>query len=303
MEIVLSAPRGFCAGVVRAIDIVERCLDEFGPPIYVRREIVHNPYVVRDLRDKGAVFVEEVDDVPFGATVIFSAHGVAPSVRSAAEERDLKVIDATCPLVTKVHLEALKAATEGHTIILVGHRGHDEAIGTMGEAPTRTLLVETAEEAAVVQVPDPQKVMVLTQTTLSVDDTAEIIDLLKERFPALVTSKTDDICYATSNRQRALKSITDDVQLVLVIGAENSSNCNRLRELAEDAGLPAYLVNGPGDIQESWLTGIDRVGVTSGASTPEWLVQSVIKSLGPRAIRTVSIAEENVTFGLPRGLR
>ncbi|MBI4338387.1 MAG: 4-hydroxy-3-methylbut-2-enyl diphosphate reductase [Chloroflexi bacterium] len=303
MEVLLSEPRGFCAGVVRAIDIVELCLQHFGPPIYIRHEIVHNPHVVNELRQKGVVFVNEIDDVPPGQTVVFSAHGVAPSVRAAAKARGLQVIDATCPLVTKVHLEALRAAQNGHTVILVGHRGHDEVIGTMGEVPGRAILVETAEEAATVDVPDPGRVTVLTQTTLSVDDTAEILRVLRRRFPALGTSQKDDICYATSNRQRALKAMARDVELVLVIGAENSSNCNRLRELATDAGLPAHLISGPGDVNPAWLVGVQRVGITSGASTPERLVQAVLAALGPRAVRTLCVAEENVTFALPRGLR
>lgn len=303
MDVILSAPRGFCAGVVRAVDIVERCLEQFGPPIYVRHEIVHNPHVVSDLRQKGAVFVEEVDDVPPGQTIVFSAHGVSPSVRAAAKARDLRVIDATCPLVTKVHLEALRAARAGYTIILIGHRGHDEVIGTMGEVPGQAILIETAEEAATVEVPDPGRVMALTQTTLSVDDTADILRVLRQRFPALATSPKDDICYATSNRQRALKAIAGDVEMVLVIGAENSSNCNRLRELAADAGLPAYLISGPEDINPLWLAGVRRIGVTSGASTPERLVQAVVLALGPGAVHTVSVAEENVTFALPREMR
>jgi 4-hydroxy-3-methylbut-2-enyl diphosphate reductase len=303
MEVLLSAPRGFCAGVVRAIDIVERCLEQFGPPIYVRHEIVHNPHVVNDLRQKGAVFVEEVDDVPPGQTVIFAAHGVSPAVRAAAKARGLRVIDATCPLVTKVHLEAIHAARQGYTVILIGHRGHDEVIGTMGEAPDHTVLIETAKEAMSVPVPDPDRVMALTQTTLSVDDTAEILQALRTRFPNLATSKKDDICYATSNRQRALKAIAKEVNMVLVIGAENSSNCNRLRELAADAGLPAHLINGPQDINPAWLEGIGCIGITSGASTPEPLVQAVVAALAPRAVRTVAVAEENVIFSLPRELR
>jgi len=302
-EVVLSAPRGFCAGVVRAVDIVERCLAQYGPPIYVRHEIVHNPHVVNDLRQKGAVFVEEVEDVPPGQIVVFSAHGVSPAVHAEAKARNLRVVDATCPLVTKVHLEAIQAARQGYTIILVGHRGHDEVVGTMGEVQQQAILIETADEALSVHVPNPDKVMVLTQTTLSVDDTAEVLRALRSRFPRLATSKKDDICYATSNRQRALKAIAQDVDMVLVIGAENSSNCNRLRELATDAGLSAYLVNGPEDIHPDWLQGVERIGLTSGASTPEWLVQAVIASLGARTVRTVSVAEENVTFALPRELR
>ncbi|MBI4310991.1 MAG: 4-hydroxy-3-methylbut-2-enyl diphosphate reductase [Chloroflexi bacterium] len=303
MDILLSAPRGFCAGVVRAVDIVERALAQYGPPIYVRHEIVHNPHVVNDLRQKGAVFVNDVDDVPPGQTIVFSAHGVSPAVRNAASARGLRVIDATCPLVTKVHLEAIQAARRGYTIILIGHRGHDEVIGTMGEIPEHTVLIETAAEAMTIRVPDPDKVMVLTQTTLSVDDTAEIIRVLRSRFPNLAASAKDDICYATSNRQRALKAITGEVDLVLVIGAENSSNCNRLRELAADAGLPAYLISSPEDINPSWLKGVLRVGVTSGASTPERLVQAVVEALGTHSVRTVAVAEENVTFALPKGLR
>ncbi|MBI2171692.1 MAG: 4-hydroxy-3-methylbut-2-enyl diphosphate reductase [Chloroflexi bacterium] len=303
MEVLLSSPRGFCAGVVRAIDIVERCLLQFGPPIYVRHEIVHNPHVVIGLRQKGAVFVEEVDDVPPGQTIIFAAHGVSPVVRAAAKARNLRVIDATCPLVTKVHLEAIHAARQGYTIILIGHRGHDEVIGTMGEAPAHIILIETAQEAMSVQVSDPDMVMALTQTTLSVDDTADILKALRTRFPNLATSRKDDICYATSNRQRALKAIAQEVDMVLVIGAENSSNCNRLRELAADAGLPAHLISDPHDINPAWLEGIGCVGITSGASTPEPLVQAVVAALAPRAVRTIAVAEENVTFSLPRELR
>ena len=286
---------------MRAIDVVDLCLQRFGPPIYVRHEIVHNPHVVKDLQQKGAVFVDDVENIPPGQTVVFSAHGVAPSVWDDARARGLRIIDATCPLVTKVHMEALKYSAQGYTTILVGHRGHDEVIGTLGEAPEQTVLVETAEEAAHVQVPDPSRVVALTQTTLSVDDTREVVRVLKERFPALVTR--NDICYATTNRQEAVKAIADDVDLVLVIGAQNSSNCNRLREAATAAGLRAYLISGPEDIDQEWFDGVARVGITSGASTPEPLVQSVIEALRPLKVRTVEVAEENVSFVLPKELR
>ena len=301
MEVLLSAPRGFCAGVIRAVDVVDLCLERFGKPIYVRREIVHNPYVVSELRDKGAVFVEELDEVPEGQMVVFSAHGVSPAVWQDSRERGLKVIDATCPLVTKVHLEALKYAREGYSILLIGHKGHDEVMGTMGEAPDVSLLVEDVERARSVEVPDPDKVVVLTQTTLSVDDTADIVKTLEERFPNMLTR--NDICYATSNRQAAVKAISGDVDLVLVIGAQNSSNCNRLREVAEAEGAPAYLINGPDEIQDSWLKGAERVGITSGASTPELLVNRVVEYLKPTAVRSLEVMEENVSFLLPKSLR
>ena len=301
MEVLLSAPRGFCAGVIRAVDVVDLCLERFGKPIYVRREIVHNPYVVSELRDKGAVFVEELDEVPEGQMVVFSAHGVSPAVWQDSRKRGLKVIDATCPLVTKVHLEALKYAREGYSILLIGHKGHDEVMGTMGEAPDVSLLVEDVERARTVEVPDPDKVVVLTQTTLSVDDTADIVKTLEERFPNMLTR--NDICYATSNRQAAVKAISGAVDLVLVIGAQNSSNCARLREVAEAEGVPAYLINGPDEIQDSWLMGAKRVGITSGASTPELLVNSVVEYLKPTAVRSVEVMEENVSFLLPKSLR
>ena len=301
MEVLLSAPRGFCAGVIRAVDVVDLCLERFGKPIYVRREIVHNPYVVSELRDKGAVFVEELEEVPEGQMVVFSAHGVSPAVWQDSRERGLKVIDATCPLVTKVHLEALKYAREGYSILLIGHKGHDEVMGTMGEAPDVSLLVEDVERARSVEVPDPDKVVVLTQTTLSVDDTADIVKTLEERFPNMLTR--NDICYATSNRQAAVKAISGDVDLVLVIGAQNSSNCARLREVAEAEGAPAYLINGPDEIQDSWLKGAERVGITSGASTPELLVNRVVEYLKPTAVRSVEVMEENVRFLLPKSLR
>ena len=301
MEVVLSAPRGFCAGVVRAVDVVELCLERFGKPIYVRREIVHNPSVIADLRGKGAIFVEELEEVPEDQMVIFSAHGVSPAVWRESRERGLRVVDATCPLVTKVHLEALKYAREGYSIILIGHKGHDEIIGTMGEAPGVSQLVDDVERARVVQVPDPEMVVVLTQTTLSVDDTEEIMRTLKERFPKLVTR--NDICYATSNRQTAVKAIAGRVDMMLVIGAQNSSNCNRLREVAEGEGVPAYLVNGPEEIQEAWLDGVERVGITSGASTPAHLLDKVVDFLKPTSVRDVEVVEEDVSFVLPRSLR
>ncbi len=301
MEVVLSAPRGFCAGVVRAIDVVDLCLQRYGPPVYVRKEIVHNPFVVSDLRGKGAVFVDELDEVPEGARVVFSAHGVAPAVWQHSGERGLQVVDATCPLVTKVHLEALKYAREGYTILLIGHTLHDEVVGTMGEVPDVSVLVQDAEDARNVEVPDPDKVVALTQTTLSVDDTAEVVSVLMERFPSLLTR--NDICYATSNRQEAVKSITSQVDVVLVIGAQNSSNCNRLREVAEAKGVPAYLVNGPEEIDDAWLVGAQSVGITSGASTPELLVDRVVEYLKPDAVRHVEAMEENVSFLLPRALR
>lgn len=301
MEVVLSAPRGFCAGVVRAVDVVELCLERYGKPIYVRREIVHNPHVVSDLRNKGAIFVEELDEVPTGQRVIFSAHGVSPEVWKQSRERGLIVMDATCPLVTKVHLEALKYAKEGYSILLVGHRGHDEVIGTMGEAPETIILVEDIERARAVQVLNPDKVVALTQTTLSVNDTSEIMRVLKERFVNLVSR--NDICYATTNRQAAVKAISREVDLVMVIGAQNSSNCNRLREVAEAEGVPAYLINGPADVQDSWLEGVERVGITSGASTPERLVEEVVAKLRPTTVSNVEIVEEDVTFLLPKALR
>ena len=301
MNVVLGSPRGYCAGVVRALDIVELCLERFGAPVYVRREIIHNPHVVNELRAKGTIFVEELDEVPSGSTVIFSAHGVAPSIWAAAQARKLRIIDATCPLVTKVHMEAAKYAREGYSIILVGHRGHDEVIGTMGQVPERTVLVETTEDARAVDVPNPERVVALTQTTLSIDDTAEIIAILKERFPGLLTR--NDICYATTNRQSTVKSLTEQVDLVLVVGANNSSNSLRLRETAEAAGLPAYLVNDPEEIDEAWLQGIECIGITSGASTPEWLVDAVVQRLRPRQVRNLAVMEENVTFVLPKELR
>jgi 4-hydroxy-3-methylbut-2-enyl diphosphate reductase len=301
MEVILSSPRGFCAGVVRAIQVVELCLERFGRPIYVRREIVHNPYVVEGLREQGAIFVQELDEVPEGATVVFSAHGVAPIVWQQAKARHLRVIDATCPLVTKVHLEALRYAREGYYIVLVGHRGHDEVVGTMGEVPERTFLVGSVEEAQRVEVPDPGRVVALTQTTLSVDDTKEVIAVLRERFPGLIAR--NDICYATTNRQVAIKELARRVDLVLVIGAQNSSNCNRLREVASAQGVPAYLINGPDELDPRWLNGVRLVGITSGASTPEVLVDAVVRELRPTRVTTMEGVPESVTFVLPRELR
>ncbi len=301
MEVLLGSPRGFCAGVVRAIEIVELALERFGKPVYVRHEIVHNPFVVEDLRQKGAIFVDEIAEVPDDQLVIFSAHGVSPTVREEAENRGLQVIDATCPLVTKVHLEALKYSREGYTIILVGHRDHPETIGTSGEVPDRTIVVETAEEAAAVEVPDPERVAVLTQTTLSMDDTKEVVDALRKRFPNLLAR--NDICYATTNRQLAAKALATEVDVVLVIGARNSSNCNRLREVVQAAGVDAYLVNGPEEVTPQQVDGAGRIGIVSGASTPESLVEAVIAKLRPDQVVPVEVVEEDVTFVLPRELR
>ncbi len=301
MEVLLSAPRGFCAGVVRAIDIVEICLERFGSPVYVRHEIVHNRYVVESLRRKGAIFVEEVAEIPENQTAVFSAHGVSPTAWDEARARNLKVIDATCPLVTKVHVEAVKYAKEDYSIIVIGHEGHPEVIGTMGQAPAHTKLVGTVEAARQVRVSDPERVVALTQTTLSVEDTQAIITTLKERFPGLITR--NDICYATTNRQSAVKALAEQVDVVLVIGAQYSSNCNRLREVAESMGVPAYLIDGPEDLDESWLADANRVGITSGASTPETLVEAVIDRLAPSDVSTLEVIEENVSFVLPKELR
>jgi 4-hydroxy-3-methylbut-2-enyl diphosphate reductase len=301
MEVLLSAPRGFCAGVVRAINIVQLALERFGTPVYVRHEIVHNKYVVESLRASGAVFVENLHEVPNGATVIFSAHGVAPDVWEQAKLRKLNVIDATCPLVTKVHLESVKYANDSHTIIVVGHEGHPEVIGTMGQSPSVSRLVSSVEEAEAVEVPDTERVVALTQTTLSVEDTREIIDVLRRRFPGLISR--NDICYATTNRQEAAKALVDKVDLMLVIGAQNSSNCNRLREVAAEAGIPSYLIDDASLIQPEWIANAKRIGVTSGASTPESLVEQVIDFLAPTKITTIEITKEDVVFTLPKELR
>ena len=299
MEVVLSSPRGFCAGVVRAIDVVELCLQKFGPPVYVKHQIVHNPYVVAELESKGAVTVEEVEEVPPGSLVVFSAHGSPPEDFEKAEKRGLRVIDAVCPLVTRVHNEAKKYHREGKKVLLVGHRGHQEVRGTMGQAPIT--LVDDSSGGEIPDFEDGADVAVLTQTTLSVGDTANVIDAITGRFPGATVR--NDICYATTNRQVAVTEIAGMVDLVLVIGADNSSNCNRLREVAEAQGVPAYLVNDPNEIDPAWLEGVAKVGITSGASTPEVLVDSVIESLRPERVTLVSTADEDVSFTLPREVR
>jgi 4-hydroxy-3-methylbut-2-enyl diphosphate reductase len=304
-EIVLAGPRGFCAGVERAIEIVERALDVVDGPIYVRREIVHNRHVVEALREKGAIFVDELSEVPAGATVIFSAHGVSPAVREDAQARGLRVIDATCPLVTKVHTEAVRYARERRTIVLVGHEDHDEVIGTTGEAPERIVVIDSVAEAERLEVDDPTRVAYLTQTTLSVDDTRAVIDVLRRRFPAIVGPSRDDICYATQNRQAAVKRLSAEVDLVLVLGAANSSNAARLREVAAARGTAAHLINDVRDIDPAWLAGAPRVGITAGASTPEFLVREVVRFLeerGTPSVRELHVVEEDVRFGLPQEL-
>jgi 4-hydroxy-3-methylbut-2-en-1-yl diphosphate reductase len=299
VEVVLSSPRGFCAGVVRAIQVVELCLERFGPPVYVKHQIVHNPYVVAELERKGAVTVETVEEIPPGSRVVFSAHGSPPEDFQKAQERDLQVIDAVCPLVTRVHNEAKKYHREGKRVLLVGHRGHQEVVGTMGQVPMT--LVDDSRDAELPRWDPGTPVAVLTQTTLSVGDTAQAIESIKGRFPDAVVRT--DICYATTNRQDAVTQMAARVDLVLVIGAQNSSNCNRLREVAEARGVPAYLINGPEGIDPSWLEGRVRVGVTSGASTPEVLVESVIEALQPEKVTLLTGVEEDVYFTLPRELR
>jgi 4-hydroxy-3-methylbut-2-enyl diphosphate reductase len=304
-QIVLAGPRGFCAGVDRAIDIVELALQVCPPPVYVRREIVHNRHVVEALRAKGAHFVDELDEVPDDATVIFSAHGISPAVRAEAQRRRLRVIDATCPLVTKVHLEAVRYAREGYSIILVGHADHDEVVGTMGEAPDRMFLIAHPEDVDRLDVPDPDKVAYLTQTTLSVDDTRDCIEALRRRFPKIVGPAKDDICYATQNRQAAVKTVASEVEVLLVIGAANSSNANRLVEVSTVMGTPSYLINDKNDIRPEWLEEAGRVGVTAGASTPEHLVTEVVEELRRKHgsnVQEVHVVEEDVRFGLPREL-
>jgi len=305
-RVVLAAPRGFCAGVVRAIEIVNTVLQLLPPPIYVRKEIVHNRFVVEHLKQRGVIFVNELDEVPDGATVIFSAHGVSPAVREMARKKNLRVIDATCPLVTKVHLEAIRFAQEGYSIILIGHEGHEEVEGTMGEAPHCTYLVQSVEDVERLQVPDPEKVAYLTQTTLSVDDTAEIVAALKRKFPKIVGPRTDDICYATQNRQNAVKALAKQVDVILVIGSQNSSNSQRLKEVAISNGCPAYLIDGAEHIQTEWLIDAESVGVTSGASAPEILVKQVIQrlqELGATEVVELRLTEERVQFAPPPELK
>ena len=304
MDVLLANPRGFCAGVERAIEIVERALEQYGPPIYVRHEIVHNKYVVDHLRAKGAVFVEELDDVPAGATVIFSAHGVAKAVQAEAEHRGLKVFDATCPLVTKVHVEVAKMLREGYEIVMIGHRGHPEAEGTMGQATHGMHLVETIEDVATLH-PASDRLAYVTQTTLSVDDAAEIMGAVRERFPTIRQPKQQDICYATQNRQDAVKFMAPQCDVVIVVGSPNSSNSNRLREVADNIGVDAYMVDRAADLKPEWIAGKRRVGITAGASAPEVLVEELIarlKSLGAKSVRPLEGISENVVFTLPRGL-
>ncbi|HET7236339.1 MAG TPA: 4-hydroxy-3-methylbut-2-enyl diphosphate reductase [Actinomycetota bacterium] len=298
-KVLLAAPRGYCAGVERAVEAVERALEVHGPPVFVRKQIVHNLHVVRDLEAKGAVFVEEESQVPEGAVVVLSAHGVAPTVYANAETRGLTVLDATCPLVTKVHLEARRFARDDRTIVLIGHAGHEEVEGTTGQAPDRTILVQDVAEARTVQVPDPENLSYLTQTTLSVDETNEIVSVLRARFPSIMGPPREDICYATQNRQDAVKEVARRSDVVLVIGSENSSNSRRLAEVARDLGTPAYLVDDESEVEPSWLDGAEVVGVTSGASAPERLVERMLEWLaqhGATEVEEVRLSEERLRF-------
>ncbi len=310
MKILLANPRGFCAGVDRAIEIVERALDSFGAPIYVRHEVVHNRFVVERLRDRGAVFVDEIAEIPDGSTVIFSAHGVSQQVRAEAEERGLTVFDATCPLVTKVHLEVARHCRAGHEVVLIGHKGHPEVEGTMGQYRCSDgrggiHLVETPDDVASLQIRNPEQLAFVTQTTLSMHDTARVIEALQARFPAIQGPKRDDICYATQNRQDAVTRLAARCDLVLVVGSPNSSNSNRLKEIAEKQGRPAYLIDGPQDIRREWLDGVSIVGLTAGASAPEVLVENVIAQLrewGANSVEEDSGEPETVVFALPKNL-
>ena len=306
MQVVLAKPRGFCAGVDRAIEIVERALAQFGAPIYVRHEVVHNKFVVDDLRAKGAIFVDELDEVPAGSTVIFSAHGVSQAVRREAEERGLRVFDATCPLVTKVHVEVTKKRGQGREIIMIGHAGHPEVAGTMGQSESGMYLVESPEDVARLEVRDPDNLAFVTQTTLSVDDARRTIEALRARFPNIAGPRRDDICYATQNRQDAVKALAAACDVVLVVGSPNSSNSNRLREVAaEYGGIPAYMVDNAGELDPAWVAGKEVVGITAGASAPEVLVREVIDrltALGATSVRELEGAVEKVTFPLPKAL-
>ena len=310
MQIKLANPRGFCAGVDRAIEIVNRALEVFGPPIYVRHEVVHNKFVVEDLRNRGAIFVDELHEIPDDVVVIFSAHGVSRAVQEEAKARNLKVFDATCPLVTKVHMEVMRYSRDGRECVLIGHAGHPEVEGTMGQYDTSTggtiYLVENEEDVARLQVKDPSRLAFVTQTTLSMDDTAKVIDALRKHFPAIEGPRKDDICYATQNRQDAVRELAVDCDLLLVVGSPNSSNSNRLRELAERMGTPAYLIDGAEEIRPEWLEGVTNIGVTAGASAPDVLVQQVIRHLrdsGADSVQELDGREENIVFSMPKELR
>ena len=305
-RVLLASPRGYCAGVERAVETVERALEHYGAPVYVRKQIVHNIHVVRDLEARGAIFVEEETEVPAGATVVYSAHGVAPSVFENSARLGHNVIDAVCPLVTKVHVQARRYADEGYTVVLIGHAGHEEVVGTMGEAPEATVLVQTVEEAEALELPTDARLAYVTQTTLSVDETGEIITALRRRFPEIRAPRKEDICYATSNRQWAVKEMLPEIDLLLVIGSRNSSNSNRLVETARAAGTDAYLIDDEGEIDEAWLDGAETVGITSGASAPEKLVNRVcdwFRDRGVDDIEAYRLVEEDVTFRLPVELR
>jgi len=305
-KLLLAAPRGYCAGVDRAVQTVERALDIYGPPVYVRKEIVHNKHVVEQLRERGAVFVDQETEVPEGETVVFSAHGVAPSVHANAQTRELRTIDATCPLVTKVHVEAKKFAAQGYTIVMVGHAGHEEVEGTMGEAPDSIVLVETLEDVEKLEVPDPDRVAHISQTTLSVDETRSIIAALREKFPNITGPRTDDICYATTNRQAAVRQMAAECDLVLVIGSANSSNSNRLVEVAREYGADSYLIDNEAQVREEWLEGKRVVGISSGASAPEELVQRLVEFFRARGTEDISefeVVQEDVRFMLPKEIR
>jgi 4-hydroxy-3-methylbut-2-enyl diphosphate reductase len=306
-KLLLAAPRGYCAGVDRAVQTVERALELHGPPVYVRKEIVHNKHVVESLRERGAVFVDELDDaIPEGAVTVFSAHGVSPAVHADAERRGLQTIDATCPLVTKVHREAVKFAGEGYTIVLIGHAGHEEVEGTTGEAPDHIVLVQTEDDVDALEVPDPDRLAYISQTTLSVDETRSIINRLRERFPNITGPRTDDICYATANRQVAVKQMAADCDLVLVIGSKNSSNSQRLVDVARDCGAEAHLIDNEGQVREEWLEGARVVGISSGASAPEELVERLVaffRARGTEDVQTFEVMREDVRFMLPKVIR